>query len=99
MTKLNPGSTSTAVIDTDEKSGPSPKPIPSHQNIRVSQAVLDAAMKEGDALLQSLRTAIGGLTQVEAEERARTTGQNEVAQERQQGWPVRLLKIVRNPLV
>jgi len=33
------------------------------------------------------------------EERARTTGPNEVAQERKQGWPVRVLKIIRNPLV
>ena len=46
-----------------------------------------------------MRTASGGLTQVEAEERARTTGPNEIAQERKQGWPVRLLKIIRNPLV
>ena len=40
-----------------------------------------------------------GLTQTEAEERARTTGPNEVAQERRQGWFIRLLKIIRNPLV
>src|SRR5208283_3194843 len=69
------------------------------QKIRVSPAVLDAAGKDGDALLQSLRTTAAGLTQTEAEERARTTGPNEVAQERRQGWPVRLLKIIRNPLV
>ena len=74
-------------------------PKPKNQNIRVSPAVLDAALKDGDALLQSLRTSPGGLTQAEAEERARTTGPNEVAQERRQGWPVRLLKIIRNPLV
>jgi len=70
-----------------------------NQNIRVSPAVLDAALKDGEALLQSLRTSPGGLTQAEAEERARTTGPNEVAQERRQGWFVRLLKIIRNPLV
>src|SRR5260370_775251 len=46
-----------------------------------------------------LRTALGGLTQAEAEERARTAGANEIAQERKQGWPVRVLKIIRNPLV
>ena len=40
-----------------------------------------------------------GLTQVEAEDRARATGPNEVAQERRQGWFVRLLKVMRNPLV
>ena len=44
------------------------------QNIRVSPAVLDAARKDGEELLQSLRTAPQGLTQAEAEERARTTG-------------------------
>jgi P-type Mg2+ transporter len=70
-----------------------------NQNISVSPAVLDAAEKEGDELLRSLRTTPGGLTQTEAEERARKTGPNEVAQERRQGWPTRLLKIIRNPLV
>src|ERR1700692_1311263 len=70
-----------------------------NQNIHVSPAVLDAALKDGEELLQSLRTTAQGLTQTEAEERARTTGPNEVAQERRQGWPVRLLKIIRNPLV
>ena len=70
-----------------------------HENIRVSPAVLDAARKDGEELLQSLRTTPAGLTQAEAEERARTAGPNEVAQERRQGWFVRLLKIMRNPLV
>jgi Mg2+-importing ATPase len=70
-----------------------------HQNIRVSPAVLDASQSEGEQLLRGLRTAAGGLTQAEAETRARTMGPNEVAQERRQGWPVRLLKIIRNPLV
>jgi P-type Mg2+ transporter len=77
-------------------------PIPAKtktQNIRVSPAVLDAARKDAEELLRDLRTSPGGLTQAEAEERARTTGPNEVAQERKQGWPVRVLKIIRNPLV
>jgi Mg2+-importing ATPase len=69
------------------------------QNIHVSPAVLDAARKDGEELLQSLRTTATGLTQAEAGARARTSGPNEVAQERPQGWLVRLLKIVRNPLV
>lgn len=69
------------------------------KNIQVSPAVLDAARRSGDELLQDLRTAPGGLTQTEAEQRARTTGPNEVAQEKPQGWPIRLLKIIRNPLV
>jgi magnesium-transporting ATPase (P-type) len=77
-------------------------PIPlktKQQNIRVSPAIIDAASKHGEALLQNLRTSPGGLTQAEAEERARTNGPNEVAQERKQGWFVRVLKIIRNPLV
>ncbi len=78
------------------------RPIPAKaktQTIRVSPVVLDAARKDGDELLRFLGTNPGGLTQAEAEERARTTGPNEVAQERRQGWPIRLLKILRNPLV
>jgi P-type Mg2+ transporter len=61
--------------------------------------VLDAAQKDVEDLLKSLRTTAAGLTQTEAEDRARTIGPNEVAQEHRQGWPVRLLKIIRNPLV
>jgi Mg2+-importing ATPase len=69
------------------------------QNIRVSPAVMDAARKDGEELLQSLRTTSTGLRQAEAEDRARTTGPNELARERRQSWFVRLLKIMRNPLV
>jgi Mg2+-importing ATPase len=69
------------------------------QNIQVSPAVLNAAQKDGEDLLKPLRTTAAGLTQTEAEDRARTTGPNEVAQEHRQGWPDHLLKIIRNPLV
>ena len=81
---------------------PDKSPIPAKSkdhNIRVSPAVLDAAGKDGDALLGSLHTAPEGLTQAEAEERERTGGPNEVAQERRRGWFIRLLIILRNPLV
>src|SRR5271154_299253 len=77
-------------------------PIPTqtkNQNIRVSPAVLDAARKDGEQLLRDLRTSLSGLTQAEAQEREHATGPNEVAQEKKQGWPIRLLKIIRNPLV
>jgi P-type Mg2+ transporter len=67
---------------------------PKGQNIRVSPAVLDAAAKDGEELLRSLKTTLTGLTQTEAESRARATGPNEVAQEQRQGWPLRLLKII-----
>jgi P-type Mg2+ transporter len=70
-----------------------------NQNIRVSPAVLNAARKNNDELLRDLQTSPGGLTEAEAEERERTTGPNEVAQERKQSWSVRVLKIIRNPLV
>ncbi len=70
-----------------------------NHNIRVSPAVLDAARKDGEALLRDLGTSAAGLTQAEAEERAQKTGPNEVAQEKKQGWPIHVLKIIRNPLV
>ena len=69
------------------------------QNIHVSPAVLDAARKGGDDLLESLRTRSGGLTQAEAEQRTRASGPNEVAQEKQRGWAIRLLLVIKNPLV
>jgi Mg2+-importing ATPase len=70
-----------------------------NHNIRVSSAVLEAAGKDGDALLRSLHTTPEGLTQAEAEARARAAGPNEVAQERRRGWFMRLVIILRNPLV
>jgi Mg2+-importing ATPase len=68
-------------------------------HIRVSPDVLDAAAKDGDELLRFLHSSLDGLTQSEAENRARTAGPNEVAQERRRGWFIRLLIITRNPLV
>jgi Mg2+-importing ATPase len=70
-----------------------------NQNIRVSAAVLDAARRDGEALLRDLGTSLAGLSETEAEERARAAGPNEIAQERKQGWPTRILRIIRNPLV
>jgi Mg2+-importing ATPase len=57
------------------------------QVIHVAPAVLDAASKDAEAVLRDLRTSPAGLTQAEADERARDTGPNEIAQERKQGWP------------
>jgi Mg2+-importing ATPase len=82
---------------------PSQQPLVPKQTkdkkISVAPAVLAAASQEEDALFQSLRTRPEGLTQSEAETRARTAGPNEVAPEHRQGWVLRLLKIIRNPLV
>jgi Mg2+-importing ATPase len=98
-----PDSAAQALINTGGTPGRANDTAPASksktQNIHVSSAVLDAAAKDGDELLRSLRTGPGGLTQADAEERARTAGPNEVAQERPQSWVVRLLKIIRNPLV
>jgi len=69
------------------------------KKISVAPAVLAAASQEEAALFQALRTAPQGLTQSDAEKRARTDGPNEVVPERRQGWVLRLLKIIRNPLV
>ena len=69
------------------------------RNIQVSSAVLEAAKRDSEELLRDLHTSLAGLTEAEAEERALVTGLNEVAQEKAQSWAVRLLKILRNPLV
>ena len=96
--EANSGATSTGEALPPSGASPIPAKTKEH-NIRVSSAVLDAAGKNGDALLQSLHTTPAGLTQAEAEARARTAGPNEVAQERRRGWFMRLLIILRNPLV
>ena len=95
--------------DADAASKPSPlltSAIPpsissktKNEKIHVSPAVLGAARQEGEQLLKDLRTSSNGLTQVEAEARTRTNGPNEIAQVRKQGWIIRILKIMRNPLV
>ena len=84
---------------TAKAAPPTTPPAKTKKNIQVSPAVVEAAQKSAEELLRGLRSTPDGLTQTEAEERARTAGPNEVAQEKPQGWPVRLLKIVRNPLV
>ncbi len=78
-----------------------PLPLkPAHNsNIHVSPQILGAAKLEGDAVLEKLETAPTGLSQAAAEERARAIGPNEVAQEKPPSWPMRLFRIVLNPLV
>jgi P-type Mg2+ transporter len=69
------------------------------KHIQVSPEIIEAAQMACEDLLVKLQTSPGGLTQAAAEERARQVGLNEIAQEKPQTWPVRLLKIARNPLV
>ena len=57
-------------------------PLPTrkkNQEIHVSPSVLDAARKDSEQLLRDLRTSLNGLTEADAEGRARTTGPNQVA--------------------
>ena len=82
MVKRDADSTAKTLVDADEASRSRPGrppaapdqplilPKATHQNIRVSPAVLDAALKDGDELLRYLQTAPGGITQMEAESRA-----------------------------
>ena len=98
--KPSPEANSVTAGSTAEINTPDRSEIPAkakENSIRLSRAVLDAAGKDGDALLQSLHTTPEGLTQSEAEARARTAGPNEVAQEHRRGWFIRLLIILRNP--
>jgi Mg2+-importing ATPase len=67
--------------------------------IRVAPAVLDAAGKDAAVVLENLKTALDGLTDVQAARRAGEVGPNEIARERSLGPLARVLKIVRNPLV
>ena len=83
----------------DTPPGPSIEAKAKAHHIAVSAAVIEAARKDGDDLLKSLRTRAAGLTQGEAEDRIGKTGPNEIAQEKSQTWWMRLLKILRNPLV
>ncbi len=80
-------------------SGPAPTAIAKGKHIQVAPAVLDAAHRNNADLLASLGTSEGGLSQAEADNRLQQTGPNEVAQEKPPGWPVRLFRIARNPLV
>jgi Mg2+-importing ATPase len=103
--EAGPSLSASETVGSKPQAPPSPPNRPAittkgkNQHIQVSPAVLAAARKDGEELFRGLRTALSGLTQTEAEERARATGPNEVAQERKQGWPIRILKIIRNPLV
>ena len=68
-------------------------------NQKTSDAVHDAAMQETAAVLQQLNTSPSGLSETEVAARLEQYGPNEVAQEKQHGWLLRLWVAVRNPLV
>jgi Mg2+-importing ATPase len=68
-------------------------------SITVSPQLVEAARLEPDNVCKKLETSTTGLTQLEAERRLEEHGPNEVAQEREHGWPWRLMLACRNPLV
>jgi Mg2+-importing ATPase len=84
---------------TSPPAGPATRKDAKNRKIQVSPAVIDAARTDGEEILRKLGTSPNGLTQAAAEERASTVGPNEVALEKPQTWPLRLLRIVLNPLV
>jgi Mg2+-importing ATPase len=68
-------------------------------NHKASDSIRDAAVQETSVVLQQLHTSPTGLSEVEAATRLEKYGPNEVAREKQQGWPYRLYVAARNPLV
>ena len=64
----------------------------------VSPLLVEAAGRDKDGLLAMLRTTAGGLSDEEATTRLHEAGPNNVAQERQVHWTVRLLLTYRDPL-
>ena len=67
--------------------------------IQVSPLLLQAASADVADALKLLDTTPAGLSHEEAERRIEQQGPNEVAIEKQHGWPWRLLKTLANPLV
>src|SRR5208282_740153 len=64
-----------------------------------TSAIRDAALEEAAVVLEKLHTSPAGLGETEAAARLEQYGFNEVAQEKQHGWLLRLWVAVRNPLV
>jgi Mg2+-importing ATPase len=76
--------------------------MPLEKNANAQQTadlIRDAATNEAAEILQRLNSSPTGLSEEEAAERLDVFGPNEVAQEKQHGWLLRLWVAVRNPLV
>ncbi len=68
-------------------------------NIEVSPQLVDAALKTTVEVLDDLKCGFDGLSQEEAEKRLEAHGPNEVGMEKHAGWPIFLLRSLKNPLV
>jgi P-type Mg2+ transporter len=64
-----------------------------------SARLLEAARCDAAGALTLCQSAGEGLTQAEAEHRLTTCGPNEIAAQKPEGWYIRLLHALRNPLV
>ena len=64
-----------------------------------STRLLEAARCDAANALKLCQSAGEGLTQAEAEQRLTTYGPNEIAAQKPEGWYIRLLHALRNPLV
>ena len=66
---------------------------------RVSDELLEKARPNTETVLRELESRLDGLTQAEADSRLKQYGLNEIARERRQSAPMRLLSNIKNPLV
>ena len=82
-------------------------PPPSHRppsvlgaSIKGESARLhDAARGDCEEVLRLCQSTAAGLTEGEASRRLESAGPNEIAAQRPDRWPLRLLRTIRNPLV
>src|SRR5450830_1634104 len=89
-------------MDIFKKTPNAPHPLgslPSPEGARASAELLEKARADGDAVLKDLGSQLAGLSEAEADSRRKQVGTNEVAREKHQSAPMRLLSNVKNPLV
>src|SRR5512147_2238462 len=75
-----------------------PAPLPPQRRWDAAP-MLEAARADAEEALRRAGSSPAGLTAAEAARRLGAYGPNEIATERPVGWPRRLLRTLRNPLV
>ena len=76
-----------------------PVPVPGKNASQYSVELLEKARADTDAVLKELGSQLAGLSEAEADTRLKQVGTNEIAREKRQSAPMRLLSNVKNPLV